>query len=279
MICHGSSQNQGLPGHLVRSLYVDRCGSPVLSMGSHRTDHTSPVEQRWGGWYVTGKSGKQTHLGNLIVSGNLQPEQIENKEGVNVTDLGKRFRTANYLSPHSDIVALMVLEHQAEMHNRITRANLLTRIALHDEAELNKALGRPANTRSESTLSRIRSAGEPVVRYMLFCEEAKLTDKIEGTSSFAREFVQKGTRDPLGRSLRDLDLRQRLFRYPCSYLIYGAAFDALPGAVKDHVLRRLWEVLSGKDQNKDFAHLSAADRKAILEMLRKTKKNLPDYWR
>ena len=79
-------------------------------------------------------------------------------------------------------------------------------------------------------------------------------------------------------ALRDLNLTHRLFRYPCSYLIDTAAFDGLPGPVKDYVLRRLWEVLSGKDTGADFAHLSAADRRAILKILRDTKPGLPDYW-
>src|SRR5262249_6088562 len=123
LICHASSQNQGLPGHLVRSVYADSQGYPILSLGGYRTDQSSPLRQRWGGWYVTGTSGKQSHLGNLIVEGrHTSPEDIDNKDGVNVTDLRRFFRTADYLTPHSDIVALMVLEHQTQGHNLITRA-------------------------------------------------------------------------------------------------------------------------------------------------------------
>src|SRR5262249_46743514 len=129
----------------------------------------------------------------------------------------------------------------------ITRANFLTRIALREEAEINKALGRPADYRSESTASRIQSAGEPLVKYLLFNGEAPLTEEVRGTSAFAQDFARRGPRDGRGRSLRNLDLRRRLFVYPCSYLIYSTAFDALPAPVKDYVLRRLWEVLSGKD--------------------------------
>jgi hypothetical protein len=213
------------------------------------------------------------------VRGQARPEDIDNSAGVNVTDLSRFIKTSPHLTPHSDIVALMVLEHQTEMHNRIARANYLTRIALRDEAEFNKALGRPADYRSESTLSRIKNAGEPVVKYLLFCEEARLTDAVKGTSGFAEEFVKRGPRDHHGRSLRELDLKRRLFVYPCSYLIYSEAFDALPAPVKDYVLRRLWDVLSGKETGKDFAHLSTDDRRAILEILRATKTDLPDYWK
>jgi hypothetical protein len=278
LICHGSSQNQGFPGHLVRSVYADADGQPILSAGSHRTDHSSPLRERWGGWYVTGTSGRQAHLGNLICRDKQRPDDADLAAGTNVTDLTDRLTIGLYPTPHSDIVALMVLEHQAELHNRITRANFLTRAALHDEAELNKALGRPADYPAESTTSRIKSAGEPLVKCLLFCGEATLTDKVEGTSDFAREFAHRGPRDQHGRSLRDFDLQHRLFQYPCSYLIYSPAFDALPPLVKAYVLRRLYDVLTGHDAGADFAHLSAADRRAILDILRDTKPNLPDYW-
>ena len=278
-LCHSSSANQGLPGNLVRSVYPDGDGLPILSAGSHRTDHTSPLEQRWGGWYVTGTGGKQQHLGNLTLKGNPDPTRIENSKGANLTDLSDRFNTNAYLSPHSDIVALMVLEHQAEMHNRIGRATLLTRLALYEEASINKALDRPADYRSETTISRIKSAGEPLVKYMLFSDEARLTERVRGTSDFAEMFSKRGPHDKRGRSLRDLDLEHRLFAYPCSYLIYSQAFDAMPAPVKEYVYRRLWEVLSGQDTSEDFRHLTAADRSAILEILRETKSSLPDSWR
>jgi hypothetical protein len=279
MICHGSSQNEGLPGHLVRSLYVDGDGLPILSAGSHRVDHTTPLEQRWGGWYVTGTSGKQNHMGNLIVRDKHASGQIDNPQGRNVTDLNRFFDTSNYLTPHSDIVALLTMEHQTGAQNLITRASFLTRWALRDEAEINKALGRPADYHSESTASRVKNAGEPLVKYLLFSGEAPLTEPVRGTSGFAQEFARRGPRDSKGRSLRDFDLHRRLFAYPCSYVIYSAAFDALPAPVKDYVYRRLWEVLTGQDTSGDFAHLSAADRRAILEILRATKPGLPDYWK
>jgi hypothetical protein len=280
LICHGSSQNQGLPGHLVRSVFADAGGLPVLSAGTYRVDHCSPLTERWGGWYVTGTSGHQRHLGNLIVRDrDVQPERIDNAAGVNVTSLAGRVNTARYLSPHSDIVALMVLEHQAEVQNKLTRANFLTRQALYDEAAINKALGRPADYRSELTTSRIKNAGEPLVKYLLLSGETALTGPVRGTSGFAEEFARRGPRDRRGRSLRALDLRRRLFKYPCSYVIYSAAFDALPKEVKDYVWRRLWDVLSGQDAGKDFAHLSAADRRAIREIVRDTKPQRPDYWR
>jgi hypothetical protein len=279
LTCHASSATNEAPGHLLRSLYTDREGFPVLSAGSFRTDQTSPFQERWGGWYVTGTHGKQKHMGNHVVRSKSHPEDEDNADGQNVTDLHDRFTVANYLSPHSDIVALLTLEHQAECHNRIARAGILTRQALFHEATLNRELKEPAGKRWDSTARRIDSAGEPLVQYLLFCGEAKLTDPVAGTSDFAKEFAGRGPFDKQGRSLREFDLRTRLFRYPCSYLVYSKAFATLPAPVKDYVLRRLYEVLSGKDTSAPFAHLSAGDRRAVLEILRDTLPDLPAYWK
>ena len=150
LICHSSSANRGMPGHLVRSVFVDGRGDPLLSSGSYRTDHSSPLAERWGGWYVTGTSGSQSHMGNMITRGSRRPEQIDNSDGVNVVDLKDRLTISFYPTPHSDIVALMVLEHQTGMLNRLARAGLETRMALHYESEMNKALGRPADEKSDS---------------------------------------------------------------------------------------------------------------------------------
>lgn len=278
LLCHGSTQAQGIPGNLVRSVYADPEGFPILSSGSFRIDQTSPIEKRWGGWYVTGEHGSQKHLGNLIVRGKQQPEQIDNSRGQNVTDLAPLLDVAPYLTSHSDIVALMVFEHQAMAHNLLTQASFGTRQALHYQATLNRELNEPANHRWASTLSRIKSVGEPLVKYLLFSGEARLQAPIKGTSGFAEHFVRQGPRDPQGRSLRDLDLQTRLFKYPCSYLIYSRSFDALPPDVRDYVFQRLWDILQGKDQSPEFVQLTAADRTAILEILRATKPNLPSYW-
>ena len=173
----------------------------------------------------------------------------------------------------------MVLEHQVGMLNKIARASIETRMALHYQREMNKALDRPAGERSESAWSRIRGVGDKVVRSLLFSDEARLTDRVEGTSRFASDFAGLGPRDRLGRSLRDFDLRTRMFRYPCSYLIDSRAFDSLPAEVKEYVYQRLWDVLGGRETGKEFAHLGEGDRRAILEILRDTKPNLPDYWK
>jgi hypothetical protein len=276
--CHASSMTNDFPGHLVRSVYPDAGGQPILSAGTFRTNHGSPIKERWGGWYVTGTSGGQKHMGNVVSADRDDVEKTDFAAGTNVTDVRGRFDASAYLSPHSDIVALMVLEHQTYVHNQITRANYLTRLAMYDARELNKALGRPADYRSESTEGRIKNAVEPLLKAMLLCDEAKLTDKVEGTSSFARDFVAAGPKGAGGRSLRELDMRARLFKHPLSYLIYSEAFDALPRAAKDRFYARLHEVLTGKDRSKDFEGLCDQDRAAILEILVATKKGLPGFF-
>lgn len=279
LICHGSPVARGFPGLVVRSVFAGDDGTPHLSAGSHRTDHTSPFKERWGGWYVTGKHGAQVHMGNWVLTKKQDADDGYDPAGQNLTDLSKRFTTAVYPSAHSDMVALMVLEHQVGMHNHITRAALETRTALHYEQELNKSLGEPPTHRFDSTTSRIKSAGDALVKYLLYSEEAALTDRVEGSSDFAKEFAARGPFDSKGRSLRDFDLNTRLFKHRCSYLVYSEAFEKMPADMKDYVYKKLYAVLTGKDSGKEFAHLPAAERRAILEILRDTKKDLPAYWK
>ncbi len=273
--CHGTSPVENIPALVARSLFTDGSGQPLLSEGSRYVDPSTPLEDRWGGWYVTGLAGKQKHLGNLIVQrGDKRP--FDNVQGLNVTELGDRFRVANYLSPHSDLVALMVFEHQLQVHNLLTKANFETRRALAYQADLNKALGDPADTPLESTTRRIANAGDKLVEALLFVDEAPLTEPIQGTSGFAESFSKRGPSDEKGRSLREFDLKTRMFKYPCSFLIYSEGFDALPEAVKSYVVRKLEAVLRGEDPSGKFSHLSTADRTAILEILKATKPGLWD---
>lgn len=276
--CHESSMTESVPGHIVRSVFSDGDGQPILTAGTFRINHESPLKERWGGWYVTGKHGAQRHMGNVTAADRDHPEKTDFTAGANATDLKKLFDVSPYLTPHSDIAALMVMEYQTRAHNLITRANYLTRITLRDEQVMNKALNRPADFRSDSTVSRLKNACDPLLKALLFGDEAPITSRIEGTSGFAKDFAAAGPRDKKGRSLRELDLKQRLFRYPCSYLIYSEAFDTLPGDAKDYIYKRLWEILNRKDAKDAFPQLTDADRRAIKEILLATKAGLPDYW-
>jgi hypothetical protein len=278
LLCHSSSRTDGVPGHLARSLYVDSSGQPIFSAGSEAVDHTTPFERRWGGWYVTGTHGDQTHLGNLIVREGRVSGDVDNSQGQNVMELTSRCSLDAYPTAHSDIVALMVMEHQTLVHNRLTKANYAARQALAYEQELNKALGEETGHRFESTARRIQSAGDELVEALLFVDEAKLTGPIRGTAGYAERFARLGPVDRSGRGLRELDLERRLFKYPCSYVIYSQAFDALPHEMRNYVWRRLWDVLNSDKDASQWAHLSVADRHAILEILRDTKSGLPQYW-
>jgi hypothetical protein len=150
---------------------------------------------------------------------------------------------------------------------------------LYEQAELNQALGEPATNRSEGITRRINGACESVVQYLLFCDEAELTEPVAGTSDFAKEFAARGPFDSKKRSLREFDLKTRMFRYPMSYVVYSKPFDGMPLEAKERIYLRLWEVLTGKDRSKEFAHLSNGDRRAIREILRDTKPGLPAYWK
>jgi hypothetical protein len=273
--CHATRQDGSIPGLLARSVFVTRSGLPILSEGSHRVDHTTPIKDRWGGWYVTGTHGEQPHLGNLVIMSHNDSRPFNNDEGLNVVDLTDRLTTDNYLSAHSDIVALMVFEHQLHVHNLLTAANFEARRALFYEAELNRALGEPETNRLESTTRRIKNFGDKLLAGLLFSGEASITSPITGTSSFRETFSAAGPRDSQGRSLRDFDLQTRMFKYPCSYLIYSPAFDGLPVVMKTYITTRLREVLEGTDGDAAFSHLSAEDRLAILKILQETK---PDLW-
>ncbi|MBM3728371.1 MAG: hypothetical protein FJW40_23465 [Acidobacteria bacterium] len=273
--CHASPRTAGVPGHIVRSVYPDTDGTPLLQAGSFSTDHRSPFSERWGGWYVTGTHGKQFHMGNLIATNRDKPEALDLAAGANRRTLTGLFDRSPYLTPHSDIVALTLLAYQARAHNVITRVNYETRFALSSQEGMNKALGRPANEWSESTRRRINNSVEVLLRYMLFHDEPVFNEPIRGTAGFDHDFAQAGPRDSHGRSLRDFDLEKRIFRYPMSFLVYSAAFGALPAEARDRFWERLNQVLNGTDQHADFAHLSPADRRAIREILIETMPGAP----
>ncbi len=277
--CHASGGTLGVPGLVVRSVFVERSGMPFFQAGGFVTDHRSPLSKRWGGWYVTGTHGEQRHMGNVFAEDREHPEDLDREKGANVADLKGRIDTGNYLAASSDIVALMVLEHQTRMTNLITRVGWETRLALSDQKAMNAAMKEPEDRISESTRRRIDNAAEALLKYMLYTDEALLDAPVKGSSRFAEEFAAQGPRDHLKRSLRDLDLTRRMFRYPCSFLIYGTEFDALPAVVRERVLRRLWEVLSGADQTAVYARLTAEDRRAVYEILLDTRRDLPGYWR
>jgi hypothetical protein len=270
LTCHDSYDALGVPGMLVRSNFIGPNAMILRALGSYNTDHRSPLEQRWGGWYVTGNRGSIRHMGNAIVTGINEPQSAVGSETLNLDSLMGKFDTSAYLSPYSDIVALMVFEHQMHIMNLFTRLGWRARYALHPVG------GQSA--RGFVGQNYLRDTTNEVVDYMLFVDEAPLANSIHGTSGFAEKFSAKGPHDSKGRSLRQLSLERRLMRYPCSYMIYSEAFDALPIEAQQAVYDRMWQILSGKDKSPKYARLSLADRRAVAEILRETKKGLPNYF-
>jgi hypothetical protein len=240
--CHDGPATLGVPGLLVRSVHVDRTGYALLTAPSYVTDHTSPLSQRWGGWFVTGTHGSQFHMGNQV-SENRNGAEFDLSKGANLTSLSRQIDVDAYLQPTSDIVSLMVMEHQTRMTNLLTR------------------LGWEA--RMEADAANIDELARDVVEYMLFEKETPLTEPIQGSERYAAAFSALGPKDRKGRSLRELDMKTRMFRYPCSFLIYSAQFDALPQSAKAKVYRRLRE------------RLSELKRQDVLEILKDTKKDFP----
>lgn len=272
LTCHASSRTQNVPGYLVRSVFADGSGYPILGSGTFNTDHTSPLNERWGGWYVTGTHGATKHMGNVLYDkADIRGNRELSDKGSNIRSLDSLVSTTAYPSPHSDLVALMVLEHQIQMHNAIAAANYETRQALHQSFQMNELLERGEGHISESAQRRIAAVAENVVRHLLMTGEIRLSEPVAGTSGFAEEFAARGKRDSQGRSLRELDLQDRVFKYRCSYLIDSPAFDTLPDQVRTRIYDRLVDVLINGETSKDFQHLAEQDREVVAEILRELK--------
>jgi hypothetical protein len=246
LICHESYETLGVPGMLLRSVYPANDGAVIRELGNYTVDHRTAFAHRWGGWFVNGKTDAMSNLGNAAFKGENEAEQVE-----------ASFQ--GYLSPGSDMVALMVFDHQMHMTNLLTRVGWETRFAQHEKI---------------MTPEKLAGLASEIVNYLLFLDEARVPSPVQGVSGFEEKFAALGPFDQKGRSLRQFDLNRRLMRYPCSYMIYSAAFDGLPEEAKDAIYQRMWRVLSGEV----VSRLSQADRRAVIEILRDTKKDLPAYF-
>jgi len=286
LMCHESrSLTGGVPGLIVRSVLTDRLGYPIGEVHSGLTTERTDMEQRWGGWYVTGEGASLGHAGNVFAS-DLRHEVADVRQYVSDFDFqsgrsddaaSQRFDPTAYLSPHSDVIALTVLLHQVRVHNLIAMAHESAREALREMGtlqlvDLNEVVFEDLQPAGQV---RVDGAVSALIDGMLFVREVPLAAPVQGTSGFAEEFQAKGLKDSQGRSLRDLDLQTRTFRYPLSFLIYTDPFDGLPPLVKRRVYARLDGILRGTVSGSEFDHISEADRTAILEILRETKPEFP----
>jgi hypothetical protein len=265
LFCHAMG-NKGAPSLVVASVMPDATGMPAYTSTFIATiDHRTPFDQRWGGWYVTGTHGSETHLGNAVAADPLRPLDLEVEGTQNLTSLESKFDVTKHLAGTSDIVALMTLEHQVGMANRINALIYQYNRLKHDGV-------------SEADWALLDVDIDDLVGYMLFVDEAPIKQAVQGVSTFTRTFAARGPRDRKGRSLRDFDLQTRLFKYPLSYMVYTELFDRTPAPILDRIYRKLFDVLAGGSAVGKYAALSAADRQAVLEIIRDTKPNLPDYW-
>ena len=273
LTCHDtfSLMGGGVPRFLFMSAFVNTNGESLTAETSNETTDATPIEERWGGWYVTGYHGTQTHLGNIQVRSAAEITDLDKARRGNLDNLKGLLDTRPYLTDKSDIVALLVFEHQAYVENFITRANFKARTVVARETPEGAAPPHSLDELSPKTQFALKAMLEPVVKSLLFVDAAGLTSPITGTSGFDKWFQARGLRDPQGRSLRDLDLTTRVFKYPLSYLIYSRGFEGLPDYAKAYVYARLAAILEGRDTSDTYAHIAAADRKAALEILIGTK--------
>ena len=261
--CHDSYSfsGGGVPRFMMSTVLANEQGEIVSHEVNLITDTSTPISRRWGGWYVTGQHGEQANLGNLIIRNRTVPNSENLLANGNREDLSEFLDLDPYLSEHSDIVALLVVEHQVEAYNAIIKANYEARSLLHEK-------GADAVSRAQ-----LEAIAEPLVQSLFMAHEAPLGDAVSGTSGFTEYFQGLGPFDSQGRSLRELDLQTRTFRYPLSYLVYSRGFKALPQELKDVVYQRMDEVLRGAEADgveggeQTYGHLSAQDRRAIREIL------------
>jgi len=257
--CHRGNTTHHVPGLIVRSFVTDRIGKPIS--GFSRVTHDMDLSKRFGGWYVTGKPSGQKHRGNLIDKADIARHKRDPSHRGTLEDLQPLFDVSRYPSPHSDIVAQLVLQHQA--HGQ----NLLMRVGY------------------ESRLGRRSDAEDRLIRYLLFLDEAPLAEPVRGTSGFAEWFEKQKPFEHncygvhAHRSLRQFDLETRLFKFRFSYLVYSRLFDGLPEEVRNRLYKRIWTALNGNDDSLDLETFPKSERRAIIEIVRATKCNLPDYWR
>ena len=265
LACHLSWDTLGVPGLFVLSTFPMSDDKNAYANG-FVSDHRSPLAERWGGWYVTGKPGALRHMGNvpIVVPGkvDVQPRPASPV----LASLDGKFDLKSYLSPYSDVVALMVLEHQTHMTNLLTRVGWEARLAAAERGNPDAA-------------ARMREAAADLADYLLFVDEAPFAGSVRGSSGFAEKFSAEGPRDSKGRSLRQLDLDRRLMQYPCSYMIYSACVRCLAGGCPQCGLPADVAGIVGPRHQQEVPTLSAADRQAVVEILRDTKKDLPAYFR
>ncbi len=277
--CHGGNFVRGVPGVFARSVVPSETGEPLLRHGSEIVDDETPFENRWGGWYVTGYTGTPNHRGNAF--GSERGDQLVFELSVKrPTELSGFFDTRRYLAPTSDVVALLVFEHQMAMQNSLTRAAHSARKMLEYQRGLQKAFGDPFTDEPayDSVKSVFDGAVEDVVDHLLFRRAAPLPDGVAGSEAFRRIFLAEAPRSRAGHALKDFHPRDRLFAQRCSYLIYSETFAALPRQLKTRVLDRLHAALHDDDPRGRYAYLDTEEKRRIYDILVETHPEAKARW-
>ncbi len=260
--CHGTARTENAPGLLVRSVYPNEDGRPLLSMGSGLITHQTPVEERWGGYYVTG-SISLPHLGNRTYTDGREAEP----ERTDWPDLTAKINVSKYPRSTSDVVALMVLEHQCQAHNLLTAATMNYRRAYY----LGKAID-PQGDPDQGSAGRVADqAADKIVQWFLFAGEAEQgADGVEGDGGFQREFEASVPHAGDGASLAEFQLNGRIFKHRCSYMIYSEAFRSLPDRVKSRVITGLRAVLEATTVTDAYPDMKVPERRKTAKILHET---------
>jgi hypothetical protein len=281
--CHGGAFIRDIPALLARSVYTDGAGEPMTALGTELVDSLTPFEQRYGGWYVTGLHGTNLHRGNLVLLDNRPPSAQDLARGANLKDLGNRFDARPYLRETSDLVALLVFEHQLTVQNALTRANQRCMSLMAYQQGVQRDLNHPVTVEPEFSSVEVgfADAVQQVLDALLSKDEAPLPrGGIRGIGGFTEEFDRKrgiGRRqDP---SLKELDLQGRLFKYRCSYLIQSQAFENLQPSLRKRVLRRLGRIIAEPSADRRYAYLEPHEREMIRRIVLRTVSNLPPNWK
>lgn len=277
--CHGGAFVREIPGLFARSVFPDTHGDPLLRHGTLLVDDETPFEQRWGGWYVTGYRGAMPHRGNTL--GEERGDQLVFEPVKSRPDgLAEFFDTSAYLRPTSDVVALLVFEHQMSVQNSLTHAGFATRRMIHYQHGLQRTF-KEAQTDEpayDSVKSVFASSAEDVVDHLLFRNAAPLPPGIVGDAAFQKRFVQGAPRSGAGHALKDLLLDGRLFAHRCSYVIYSEAFRALPATLKTRILDRLEAALLSRDPKDRYAYLPVDEKQRIYTVLKETLPEVKARW-
>lgn len=262
--CHAGTATQHLPGLIAESVLVSMAGSSLETYRHDVQGHQIPLEDRFGGWILTGNHNLRSNHANT--AGRSQGGRLEKFDA----SPGRFYDPSIHLLPTSDILPQMIHEHQLGFENRVFQAHYLVRQRLHE------GKGRLTSEAQKE----IEDKATEIARYTLFADEAQLPPQgIEGDPGFVKDFLRNKRPAASGLSLKDLDLRTHLFKHRCSYMLYTDSWKSLPQMFKDRVYYRMAEALRDANNPKEMAHLGMEEKRAIRQILKETMDDLPVWWR